>query len=172
VTTMPALTRIKVVLDVAASLSMTLVACLLSWMVLFSGGRSTGKTIESYKVGDRFLAPPELNLKTAASTLVVYVRSGCHYCTESMGFYKRLVTTSPRRARVVVMGMEEQRTLDGYLSNNGLRPDQVISVAPGSLPMRATPTLVLVSSDAKVQRVWVGKLRSDSDENDVINSTR
>jgi hypothetical protein len=88
-----------------------------------------------------------------------------------MGLYRQVASTV-RRSRFVVMAMEDEHTLRQYLDANGLKPDQIVSVRPGSQPMRATPTLVLVNSDARVERVWIGKLRSPADEAGVLDSVR
>ncbi|MDR7498079.1 MAG: hypothetical protein QN174_14120 [Armatimonadota bacterium] len=114
-------------------------------------------------MGEPFAAVPGLRFDAAPVTFIVWVRSTCRYCTESMGFYRRLVAGS-RRARVVVLGAEPVETLRGYLDEHGVVPDAVVSVGAAAVRLPVTPMLVLVDSGGVVRKVWRGKLTSEAEQ--------
>ena len=149
--------RLKAILDMAATLAVLAAA----GVVLYSGtlGRvpTSGGAPAVYKPGDRFENIPGLTLSNSGPTLVMWVQSRCHFCTESMPFYKTLMAEHAR-ARIVVIGVEPVDVLQKYLSDHMLIPDQIVSVPQRSVKLAGTPTLVLVGADGVVRSVWPGKL--------------
>lgn len=92
-------------------------------------------------------------------TLLMYVRSGCHYCTDSMPFYRTLrskQSAAASRLRLVVVSPETREVSLQYLSNHGVTVDGVVSYQAG-VP---TPAMVLVNSKGIVQKSWVGELNA------------
>lgn len=129
------------------------------FMAVTYARRSTDerRSPSTYEVRDRMDSVLGYDFAAAEKTLIVWVNSGCKYCTESMGFYRRL-TAAPRRAKLLVMGREAVEVITAYLEGHGVRPDAVVSVPSGRVRLYGTPTLVLVSGDGIVQSVWLGKL--------------
>ena len=119
-----------------------------------------------YQAADRFAEIPGLDFSAASSTLVVAVRSTCRFCTESMEFYRRLISLSPR-ARIVFLGTEPQEALNQYVKEHQIAPDVVVSVKRGSTNLPRTPVVVHVGSDSIIRAVWVGKL-PEQGEKEVI----
>ncbi|MEI7780233.1 MAG: hypothetical protein WCJ42_12520 [Actinomycetes bacterium] len=121
-----------------------------------------------YQVGDSFGEIPGIRFQDSRLTLVMFVRSGCKFCTASAPFYGRLLAMKDR-ARVVAIGYEDTATLKSYLDSLNVRPDLVAKAVPGLVRLTGTPALVLVSSGGKVDRVWRGQLDS-AGERSVIES--
>jgi hypothetical protein len=163
--------RLRPVLDVVATVALIAASGTLMWTAWKPrvAGPSDSAIFTpqnlGYVAGDKLGPLPDLDLSASPATLVLYLRSGCKYCTASMAFYRRLAEQR-RRARIVVIGTEPLATLQAYVSSHSFRPDQVISVPSGTVRFRGTPSLALVGSDATIQAVWRGQLGPQI-ENDV-----
>jgi hypothetical protein len=107
------------------------------------------------KAGDTIKLPKPIS-SSARYTLVMYVRSTCHFCTESMSFYQGLSQEHAAGAKWkwVVAAAEPVAAARAYLASHKVVPDDVLSVEPG-VP---TPTLVLVDQNGIIKKVWMGAL--------------
>jgi hypothetical protein len=119
---------------------------------------TAGPQVKTYAQGDRFADVPNLDLSQAPTTLVLWIRSTCVYCTRSMAFYQTLVA-QPRKTRIVAMSDEPLETIEIYLREHQVRVDQIIPVDRGTVRLSGTPAAVLVGSDHLVRKVWTGMLR-------------
>jgi hypothetical protein len=168
--------RWRAALEVAANASVVVASGVLVWVLVGPGAafrvRQTPRAAPpSYAVGERFAAVAGLEFARAPLTLIVWVRSTCRYCTESMGFYRRLAA-APRRARVVVVGAEPVERLREYVGEHGFAPDEVVSVGAEAVKLPVTPMLVLVDAEGIVRAVWRGKLGSAAEEAAVLAEVR
>ena len=102
--------------------------------------------------------------------LVVAVSPGCHFCNDSIPFYKNLIdqrnqknsdvkfiaavpaSEKPEEAQKLV-AEETQKFAAG-----GAQPDGMVNVDFAAIKVPGTPTLMLVDNTGKVLDVWVGKL--------------
>jgi len=93
-------------------------------------------------------------------TLVLAISTTCHYCNESVPFFRTLGTAGKdvKMLAVLPQPVTEARQ---YLSNAGVRVDDVRQVPLNTLGVRGTPTLLLVNDAGVVTDVWVGKLEPD-----------
>jgi thioredoxin-related protein len=104
--------------------------------------------------------------------LVVAVAPGCHYCDESLPFYKQLIEQrnqqgSPVKFIAAVPGEEEKGPESTKFAGAGVTPDQMVSVDFKAIKVPGTPTLMLVDNQGKILGVWIGKLDADG-EKDVL----
>jgi hypothetical protein len=162
--------EVRKALDVVASISMIVASVALIWYVIsarsqpgIAGGPRT------YQTGDRLDKVSELRIGASPRTLIVWIRTGCRFCTESMPFYTRL-SRQPRRSRIVVVGLEPSDQLRSYTDSHGFSPDEIVTVQPGALQLTGTPTLVLVNASGVVLKVWKGKLPNAASEEEVRRS--
>jgi hypothetical protein len=119
--------------------------------------RATTRPPSNYEVNDSFAPVNGVDWSSHPSTIVLWLRSSCRFCTASMPFYKQLIGTS-RRARIVAMGTEQPEQLLKYLTDHGVVPDAVVSVPLGSVRLFATPIIVHVSQNGRVLSLWRGQL--------------
>ena len=124
-----------------------------------------------YAVGDRFDAAKLIPFDDAPMALVIWVRSSCRYCTESMGFYRQLIA-SERSVRVVMMGVERQGVLQKYASDHQFEPDAIVSGEGAGVRLSATPVLLLVDRSGIIRSIWRGQLRQTGDQQKVLDSLR
>jgi Redoxin len=120
-----------------------------------------------YAVGD---AAPSVGVNYAAAgkTLLMVVRSGCSFCTESMPFYRKLKTeASAKGVKIVALTSDPLSTFRPYVASQGVDADDVISIDPRALKVRATPTLLLVDSGGKITSIWMGRLK-EAEENGLV----
>jgi thioredoxin-related protein len=103
---------------------------------------------------------PDTNWKRSDQTLVLVLSTGCHFCTESASFYKELVQKRAKQENTRLVAVLPQPVDAGskYLSNLGIAVDDVRQLAPNSLGVRGTPTLLLVNKEGVVTNAWLGKL--------------
>jgi hypothetical protein len=143
----------------AASLA-TLATLAIQWSGVHTGAPRKKEPLVLYKVGDRVKDTAELALASAPRTLVLITASTCHFCTESMEFYKTLVGTA-RSTEVQVLGatFEDVEVNRKYLSGRGIAIQRVISADSNSLHRTGTPALLLLSKSGAVEKWWLGKLQ-------------
>jgi hypothetical protein len=98
--------------------------------------------------------------------VVLVTSSDCHFCRDSLPFYRELVPRARTNGvRVVGVTREAPELNEAYLGANGVVVDAVLSGVDIGLPAYGTPTLVLVPKVGS-GKVWVGRL-SKKEEQDV-----
>jgi hypothetical protein len=102
---------------------------------------------------------PAVNYASSPRTLVLFVHSQCHYCSESMSFYKTLLAEQHPRVKIVVAGREPESMLRSYLHDHGIEPPFVSALNGDADPrLRITPTIFAVTSAGTIEKVWIGLL--------------
>lgn len=91
------------------------------------------------------------------------MQKGCHFCTESAPFYRRLASKAAERGgRVKLYAVLPHEAEEGrrYLEELGVPVERVAQARPGSLHVSSTPTLIMLERGT-VSDVWVGALPPD-----------
>ncbi len=106
-------------------------------------------------------------------TLLLVLREGCHFCSDSAGFYQRLVKAQGAHANAKLIAVLPGAIDDSrkYLNNLGVPIDDIRQAQLGAVGVRGTPTLLLVNDKGTITKSWVGKLPTDK-EVEVISATR
>jgi hypothetical protein len=104
--------------------------------------------------------------------LVVAVSPTCHFCNDSLPFYKRLVDERNQKSSqvkfIAAVPNEGAKAEEAKkFADAGIQPDGVVPIDFASIKVPGTPTLLLVDNTGKVLDVWVGKL-NESGEKDVL----
>jgi len=126
--------------------------------------------LATFEVGKTAPPIPGVTYQTGRSTVVLFVRSTCHYCTESMPFYQALAAIGRRArtgARIVAVSSEPEDTLRAYLRSHALDVDSVVSLPENPLGLRATPTLLVIDRAGTLVDARVGRL-PEADQQAVI----
>jgi hypothetical protein len=121
------------------------------------------------EVGERLDAVKAILPAGSARTLVVAIAPTCHYCNESMPFYKSLMDERNRKGSPVkVVGAipapEAKDEESKHMTAAGVAFDALSPIAFPAIKVPGTPTLYLVDDGGKVQKVWVGKLTADQEK--------
>lgn len=103
-------------------------------------------------------------------TLILAISTQCHFCSESVPFYKKLSPAAGGKGdRVIAVFPQPTQESKNYLSEKELRIDQVMQAPLTQLKVGGTPTLILVNSSGKIEKVWKGKL-TEAGEQEVLSS--
>jgi hypothetical protein len=120
----------------------------------------------SYQPGDTVPAVNGHSYASAKGTFLLIVRSTCTFCTRSMPFYRRLAEAARERdrfAKLIVLSAEPKEIVAEYFKTHGVAIDSIGQVPDNYLRVAGTPTLILVDSGGRVQKVWLGLLASQQE---------
>lgn len=144
----------------------SLVVCITAW-VWYLQRPASRPDADLYEVGEPFPLA-HVSPSATAPVLVIFINSHCVFCTNSMPFYRRLLSERDRRhanVRVVAVSLEPAASMAQYLAAHGLSVDrQVAAPDASSLRLRGTPTLLLLDQHRVVRRTWRGQLTASQEE--------
>jgi hypothetical protein len=128
--------------------------------------------VATYQVGEKVSGLPEARFETTSKTLLLAVRKDCHFCEESVPFYKSLATklSASGTVKLTIITNDSPQVASDFLKSNDIDIENVISLSSSrmaSLRIPGTPTLILTNRDGTVEAVWVGRL-DQSGELDVL----
>jgi hypothetical protein len=103
---------------------------------------------------------PGVDWGASEQTLLLALSERCHFCSESAGFYQRLVRekSQPDSPRIIAVLPQEVSRGQSYLTNLGVAVDDVKQSAMSVIGVSGTPTIILVDRTGVVKESWVGKL--------------
>ena len=116
-----------------------------------------------------------LNLKgvqwgSSRLTVVVAMQTHCHYCEESIPFYRRLAeaaASSKARIGLVFCSYETPDLVTGWLSRGRVGTALVTQTSFKEIGIGGTPTLFMVDSAGVVKKAYFGRL-SPADEDELM----
>ena len=96
-------------------------------------------------------------------TVALLLSRGCHFCTESAPFYRRLAsarTRTPSEFSIVAVFPDAEGGVLGadYLKKNGINVNEVQTASFPNLGVSGTPTLLVLDGSHKVTLAWGGVL--------------
>jgi hypothetical protein len=110
-------------------------------------------------------------------TAVLFVRKGCHFCSESMPFYLRLSalrtrgSSSLRLLAITPSGRESVADSRQYFADHGVPVDGIGQMQFDALGIRATPAIALLNGSRHVVKVWTGAVPSTTGE-EIVRTIR
>jgi hypothetical protein len=105
-----------------------------------------------------------LDFPRSRSSLLLVISTNCHFCEESLPFYRTLSEAAEGKADLLAVLPQPQSEGAAYLKAAHVEVAQVASVPPAQLGISGTPTLLLLDSSGKVQEVWLGLLDQSRQE--------
>lgn len=104
---------------------------------------------------------------------MLILQKGCHFCSESAPFYRRIVREASGRTdlRLVAVLPQDVNDAKGYLNDLDVRIEDVKQAYLRGIGVSGTPTLVLVDRTGTMKNLWVGKLTAQG-ESEVLDSLR
>lgn len=109
-----------------------------------------------------------MDWKASRLTMLVVVREGCHFCTESAPFYRRLSAETRNTGVRVVFLLQQHETQDTKYVDALVVPAAERQQADFErMNIRGTPTLIVVDRKGAVVKAWEGKLTA-SEEKEVL----
>lgn len=104
-------------------------------------------------------------------TLVLAISTGCHFCTESGPFFRRIQKDATKGIRLLAVLPQPAAEARKYLESLGVAVDEVRQAQLNSIGVRGTPTLLLVDKSGVVTDAWVGRLEP-SQQDQVLAALR
>lgn len=102
--------------------------------------------------------------------LILALKKGCKYCTESASFYQKLAAAAGEK-NVSLMAVFPHSAEEGqaYLKELNVPVAENKKADFATLGVGGTPTILLVNKEGEIQKYWVGKLKPEQ-ETEVLNS--
>ena len=151
-------------LETATHIFLIAICCLAGGLLIeqrfFSDPDSGGPGVTSL-VG-REVKLPGANWQSAPVSVLLQISSTCHYCNESMPFYRQLMAarqSSAAKVPVIVASADAVAVMQQHLVEQQLSVDKVLHSRLAGFGT-VTPTVYIVDSKGMVQRVFVGELDS------------
>jgi len=160
-------------LDTVANIAIILVCAIAAFILIrnnfFNRPQAGGPRPPEAAVGEQFDALRQVVPAGTDRALVVAVSPTCHFCTDSMPFYKRLIDERNGKGSktkvIAAVPREEARAEERQkMASAGVNPDDVVAVDFQNIKVPGTPTVLLVDNQGKVLNVWVGKQDSSGEE--------
>jgi hypothetical protein len=164
--------QMKTKLEAIANVAVILVALAVGYVVL-------ARYVAAYHAprpvvaGDRLATIPNLDWSQHRHTLVLALNTGCHYCEESVPFYQKLVSAqqpSGDDLGIIAVFPNETEVVRQFITRENLHIPNVAAMPLEKLRVVATPTLILVDREGRVERSWMGVL-SSREELDLLKVT-
>jgi peroxiredoxin len=135
------------------------------WRRPTAEGRSS--VPDTYRIGETLPAISGFDYGQGTGTLVLFVHSKCHFCTETMPVYREVRETLINRkrsdVRFVAIARQPESDLVAYLKTHNLTTDHASAVNQSAWQKLAgTPTLFLVDNRGVVRQIWRGKQTSSA----------
>jgi thioredoxin-related protein len=114
---------------------------------------------QEFKIGEN-ISLANTNWAEKEQTLVLVLQKTCHFCQESMPFYKKLTEIAKTRGKTKVVAVFPDPLDDStqYLNRQSVIVDEIKQSGLTDIKVRGTPTILLVDKDGKIQNSWIGKL--------------
>ena len=164
----------KSTLDTVANIAIIIVCAIAAFVLIRQNffnpnQQQAGPRPPEVEVGEQLDALRQVVPAGSDRAMIVALSPTCHFCTESMPFYKRLVEERNKKGsntKVIAAvpreeaKAEEQKTMDSA----GVQPDALVALDFQNIKVPGTPTILLVDNQGKVLDVWVGKQDSSGEE--------
>jgi hypothetical protein len=114
-----------------------------------------------------------INWAKNKQTLLLVLRDGCHFCSDSAEFYQRLLKEQGAKAKTKFVAVLPGSLDDShaYLASLGVPIRDVKQENLKALGVSGTPTLLMVNEEGVVTKSWVGRLPANK-EMEVIEAVR
>ncbi len=146
-------------IEVVANVAIILVALLLAYVVVTLFFLRQEPTIPQIANGTK-LAVEGVHFDDSRQTVLLALSVGCHFCSESAPFYRRLLDEASKRpdVRIVAVLPQERGEAQKYLDSLSV-PIKDIRQAPlSTIQVGGTPTLIMLDAKGEVTASWIGKL--------------
>lgn len=115
---------------------------------------------------------PNIDWSKNKQTLVLALKEGCKFCTESSPFYQRLITNvASKNIQLVAVFPHSVETGGKYLEELKISISNLRHIPFDTIGVSGTPTLLLVNNEGEVTAGWIGRLPEEK-ESEVLNSLK
>lgn len=148
-------------LEIATNLALIAVAAVIltTFAGRFFASNSRPQLPTEVKIGEK-LALEGVDWGTSEQTLVLVLQKGCRFCTESLGFYKKVTEKARETEKTKIIAVFPASIEDSrkYLSEGGVKIDDIREAGLADIKVNGTPTLFLIDGEGRISKSWIGKL--------------
>lgn len=161
--------KLKGYLEVATNIAVLLVAlAVLGTFAWNYFGRTPAPQLQTgFQKGQTFAQVPGVSYESSPQTLLIAMSTNCHYCTESLPFYKQLVEAqraNGQATHIVAVFPNPEAEVRQYVQQNNLDLKTIAGVDFGALNISGTPTAILIDENGKVRDFWIGRLPQEQEQ--------
>jgi len=124
------------------------------------------ETVSPRDLVGRAVELPGADWQAAPFSVLLQISSTCHFCNESMPFYKQLMAARQSQAAripVIVASGDAVSIMRKYLEDHQVIVDKVLHSRLQSF-RTGTPTIYIVDSKGLVRRAFIGELDSSGEK--------
>ncbi len=166
------MSKISQKLDVLANVLIVVVALLLIGIIgqkYFFAKENGGQQARVSPTIGKLVNLPDEDFVAQPKTVILALQTTCHFCNESVPFYKRLVeSVKDKNIKIVAVFPQSIEESTAHLKQLGMTGIEVKQAPISTLDASGTPTLILTNQKGEVTNFWIGKLSADN-ETEVIN---
>ena len=115
--------------------------------------RNSSAAVQEPRAGDQLPAIPGIDWKANDRTLVIALKKGCHYCEDSMPFYRQLAQLGEQnalKANLVAVFPDSSADVDAIAKTEKLSLRTVSNIPLDTLKIPGTPTIFLADRSGKI----------------------
>jgi len=133
--------------------------------------RDAGSGPDLPKVGDK-VALADFDWSKSERNVLLVLQKGCHFCTDSAGFYRELIRrTKSSGVNVVAVLPQPKEEAEAYLRDLSISGIEVRQSLLDTLLVAGTPTIIVADGKGEITDVWLGKLSAEK-EGEVFSRLR
>jgi len=162
-------------LEVCTNLALITVSCIAGFVMLDRHLAERNAAPPAPKPPQTNVVGKQISLAAAGNpapaNVYVAFATTCHFCQESLGFYKKIIADQQHiggKVKVTFISRQPEAEVRKYLADNGVHPDAVAKV-PSELNISGTPTILVSGRDGVVKNQFIGRL-SDSKQKDLFKA--
>jgi hypothetical protein len=168
----------KSTLDTVANIAIILVCAIAAFILIrnnfFNKPQAGGPRPPEAAVGEQFDSIRQVMPAGTDRALVVAVAPTCHFCTDSMPFYKQLLDERNQKGSktkvIAAVPREDAKAEEQQkMASAGVNPDALVVLDFQNIKVPGTPTILHVDNQGKVLDVWVGK-QDSSGEKEILKA--
>lgn len=157
--------KLRKLVAIGLNIAVILVALLLGYTMVdryYSPPAHPSAVAESLLKPGIKLQVKDVDFSKSERNLILALSTTCHFCTESIPFYRRLsvLSSDERKLRMIGAFTQDVETSLKYLKEYDLILDEVIKADTSETMVRGTPTLILADKNGIVLDSWYGKLKA------------
>jgi hypothetical protein len=115
------------------------------------------------KVGDK-VSLADFDWSKSNKNVLLVLQKGCHFCSESAGFYKNLIQQAKdRNVNIVAVLPQDKADAEKYLNDLSISGIEVRQSQLDTLLVAGTPTIIVANNKAEITDVWFGKLLPETE---------
>jgi len=113
---------------------------------------------KSPAIGDR-VSLADFDWSKSNKNVLLVLQKGCHFCSESADFYRRMIQQAKdKNVNVVAVLPQSKDEADKYLDDLRLSGIPTRQSSLSSLKVGGTPTIIIADDKGEITDLWLGKL--------------